>query len=123
MQPSQEFSDNTNEAQIRATNNGKEATKAILLDKIKGVLYGHAIGDAIGLGTEFLEKWNIKLLNSRLYYPKGYSHYNQIIPDRHRARWKKGEWTDDTDQMLCILQSIVRNETIDVRDIAQRIHD
>lgn len=118
MQPLHEFLDNNDQAQIRVTNDDKDDKKAVLLDKIKGVLYGQAIGDAIGLGTEFLEKRFIEI-----YYPQGYSHYNQIVPDRHRSRWKKGEWTDDTDQMLCILQSIIQNETIYVRDIAQRILD
>jgi len=86
-------------------------------DKIKGIIYGHAIGDAIGLGTEFLDKKQIAY-----YYPDGFSDYSQIIDDKHRMRWKKGEWTDDTDQMLCILESLVCKEFIDEIDIAKRIH-
>lgn len=86
-------------------------------DRIKGVIFGHAIGDAIGLGTEFLDKRQICA-----YYPKGFSHYEQIINDRHRSRWKKGEWTDDTDQMLCILESIIHTQNVDEKDVAQRIH-
>jgi ADP-ribosylglycohydrolase len=87
-------------------------------DRIKGVIFGHAIGDAIGLGTEFLNKEQIKV-----YYPNGFKNFNQIISDKHRSRWKKGEWTDDTDQMLCILESIIQHEKVVENDIAKRIHD
>ena len=34
--------------------------------------------------------------------------------------WQKGTWTDDTDQMLCILDSIIENKAIDLTDIAKR---
>ncbi len=71
---------------------------AIIKDKMLGCLYGQAIGDALGLGTEFMNKAEICK-----YYPQGISRYDQIIQDYHRYRWVKGDWTDDTDMMLCIL--------------------
>jgi ADP-ribosylglycohydrolase len=89
----------------------------LLIDKIKGLVYGQAIGDAIGLGTGFLNKQQINQ-----YYPNQLTDYQQIIQDKHRARWQKGDWTDDTDQMLCILDSILANQKVDYLDIAQRIH-
>jgi ADP-ribosylglycohydrolase len=87
-------------------------------DKIKGIIFGQAIGDALGLGTEFLTKEQIKR-----YYPNGLTNYAQIRQDNHRQRWKVGDWTDDTDQMLCILDSILINNKIEITDIAKRIYD
>jgi len=86
-------------------------------DRIKGLVYGHALGDAIGLGTEFMNKRQIKI-----FYPNGYSSYAQTVFDKHRSRWQKGEWTDDTDQMLCILESILNTHQVDEIDVARRIH-
>ncbi len=78
------------------------------VDKIKGIFFGQAIGDALGLGTEFLTKQQIAG-----YYPNGLSHYSQIIQDKHRERWAIGDWTDDTDQFLCICDSIVQKNEVD----------
>ena len=36
--------------------------------------------------------------------------YSQKVPDFHRSRWKEGDWTDDTDQMILILHSILFNK-------------
>lgn len=87
-------------------------------DKIRGVVFGQAIGDALGLGTEFL---SIEQINE--YYPDGLTNYDQIHQDNHRRRWKREDWTDDTDQMLCILDSILDLKIIEPNDIARRIYD
>jgi len=86
-------------------------------DRCKGVIFGHAIGDALGLGAEFMPKAAV-VTN----YPAGLTRYSQIIQDRHRSRWPIGDWTDDTDQMLCILDSILEYEDVRILDIARRIH-
>ncbi len=36
--------------------------------------------------------------------------YEHKIPDMHRCRWKNGDWTDDSDQMILIMQSLVDKE-------------
>ena len=59
------------------------------LDIIKGVFYGQAIGDALGLGTEFLSKRDVSI-----HYPNRLTDYSQIIQDTHRRRWNIGDWSD-----------------------------
>lgn len=71
-------------------------------DRIKGCIFGQAIGDALGLGTEFMSKEEV-MRN----YPHGLTDYAQIVQDRHRSGWKRGEWPDDTDMMLCIADAVV----------------
>ena len=85
----------------------------LLVDRIKGTIYGQAIGDALGLGTEFMDDSFM-----RLAYPQGFSHYDQIFQDEHRSRWKKGEWTDDTDMMLCIANAIIKDKGVNLTTIA-----
>jgi ADP-ribosylglycohydrolase len=91
--------------------------KEILLDKIKGAIYGQAIGDALGLGAEFLTKTQVSQ-----FYPGGLKDYDQIIEDGHRSRWEKGEWTDDTEQMICIFDSLLQKQQVDVKDIAKNLY-
>lgn len=56
-----------------------------ITEKMLGCLYGQAIGDALGLGSEFMSK--SKVADT---YPDGLSRYGQVIQDRHRYRWEKG---------------------------------
>lgn len=72
----------------------------IISDRMLGCLYGQAIVDALGLGSEFMSKENVEK-----NYPFGLKTYEQIIQDAHRSRWQIGAWTDDTDMMLCILSA------------------
>ena len=67
-------------------------------NRMKGCLYGQAVGDALGLGSEFMSKEECKIT-----YPDGLTQYSQIVQDAYRRRWPKGAWSDDTDMMLCVL--------------------
>ncbi|KAJ3083441.1 hypothetical protein HK102_001069 [Quaeritorhiza haematococci] len=80
-------------------------------DRIRGLLVGQALGDAIGLATEFMNKNRIKSV-----YKDGPIQFGPreaaenigvpILQDGHRSRFAKGAWTDDTDQALLILATI-----------------
>ena len=89
-----------------------------LLDKIKGTIYGQAIGDALGLGTEFMDDYDMAWK-----YPNGLTHYSEIYQDHHRRRWKKGDWTDDTDMMLCIANAIIKDKGVNLSSIAKNFKD
>jgi ADP-ribosylglycohydrolase len=54
------------------------------INKIKGTIYGQVIGDALGLGAEFMSKASVKE-----NYPKGLTDYDQIVQDYHRSKWEK----------------------------------
>lgn len=64
--------------------------------KIKGALYGFAIGDAMGATTEFMSEIEIK---------EKYGEVRDIIG----GGWlnlKPGEVTDDTQMTLCVCEAI-----------------
>lgn len=85
-----------------------------IIDRFKGCLYGQAIGDALGLGTECMTDEDISWK-----YPNGLQHYNQIYQDRHRKRWEIGDWTDDTDMMLCIADAVNEDKGVNFLNIAK----
>ena len=106
------------EFHINYTDLPEEKSANMVNDKIKGVIFGQAIGDALGLGTEFM---TMKEVNR--YYPNGLAYYDQIIQDYHRKRWAKGAWTDDTDMMLCLANAIIKDKDIKLSTIAQNFKE
>lgn len=56
-----------------------------LKDRMLGCLFGQAIGDALGLGSEFMDKNGVIK-----HYPDGLRYYSQIIKDVHRSDGQKG---------------------------------
>ena len=84
------------------------------IDRFKGCLYGQAIGDALGLGTEGMTDEDMAWK-----YPHGLQLYKQIYQDSHRKRWKIGDWTDDTDMMLCIADAVIEDKGVNFYNIAQ----
>ena len=86
-----------------------------LPSRIRGLVFGQAIGDALGLTTEFMSREEVKY-----HYPHGVDLYSDMVRDAHRGRWVPGEWTDDTAQFLCILDSLLEQGVVKPLDIARR---
>jgi ADP-ribosyl-[dinitrogen reductase] hydrolase len=70
-----------------------------MLNKMKGALFGLAIGDALGGTTEFLTKEEIK------------NKYGKVSEIMGGGVWKleKGETTDDTAMTLAVARGIIKN--------------
>jgi len=89
-----------------------------IVDKIKGTIYGQAIGDALGLGTEGMTDEDMAWK-----YPNGIRYYNEIFQDRHRKRWKIGDWTDDTDMMICIAKAVIKDKGVNYTTVARNFKE
>lgn len=89
-----------------------------LKSKINGMLYGIAIGDALGKGTELMNRKEAKA-----HYPDGLRMYSQIIRDAHRSQWKNNEWTNDTELLLRLCECVIANEGFDTHEICQMLLD
>ncbi|CAE6441304.1 unnamed protein product [Rhizoctonia solani] len=101
------------------------------VNKILGAALGGALGDAIGLFTEFLSRSHaIELYGPApvftLQSPLPTSHPPSLVgikPDRHRSAFEPSGWTDDTDQSILILLSFLASNgaQLDPRDFALRL--
>ncbi len=89
-----------------------------LNDKIRASIIGYAIGDALGKGTEFMTKPIV-----RLRYPHGLRTFGGIIRDVHRSQWAPNEWTNDTETLLRMAETMVASGTLDVPSQAATLKD
>lgn len=79
------------------------------IDKLKGAIYGLAVGDAIGVPYEFQSRGTFNCTDMI-----GYGTNKQ----------PKGTWSDDTSMTLALMDSINRcNGRIDVKDIRKAFKD
>ncbi|CAE7151326.1 unnamed protein product [Rhizoctonia solani] len=101
------------------------------VDKMLGATLGGALGDAIGLFTEFLSHSHAVQLYGptpvfTLQSPLPIPHPPGLVgvkPDRHRSMFEPSGWTDDTDHSLLILLSFLASNgtRLDPRDFALRL--
>ncbi|KAF4976987.1 hypothetical protein FZEAL_6425 [Fusarium zealandicum] len=106
----------------------KHADEAVarshLQDRIIGTLFGSALGDAIGLYTEFLSAQ----VSARTYPGRTFTllPLDKATPfrrDHHRNFHLPGDWTDDTDHATLILLSFLHGDgkSLDPQDFASRL--
>ena len=89
-----------------------------IMERIKGALYGFALGDALGLGTEFMTRDEIKA-----QYPDNLRSFDGYVRDSHRGQWKRGQWTNDTELVLDQIRSILRVGELDENEFARDFKD
>mmetsp|Transcript_20602 Transcript_20602/g.53242 ORF Transcript_20602/g.53242 Transcript_20602/m.53242 type:complete len:437 (-) Transcript_20602:139-1449(-) len=91
-----------------------------LADKVRGLIFGAALGDATGLATEFLNRTQVEG-----FYGEGFAFSprpSRLYPDTHRMMWTPGDWTDDTDQLVLVLQSLLHTRgRVDPADFSSRL--
>ncbi len=89
-----------------------------LHSKISGLLFGFAIGDALGIGTEFMSR---RVVEKK--YPDRLTDYSQIVRDAHRSQWQRGEWSNDTNYVLALVESLCECKGVDHMDYARRLRN
>ncbi|KAJ7843661.1 ADP-ribosylation/Crystallin J1 [Mycena olivaceomarginata] len=94
-----------------------------ILDRAEGALFGSALGDAIGIYTEFMTDW--QALEA---YGSSSPNFTLIPPetklhnDTHRCRFESRAWTDDTDHTILMILSYLRLRELSPKDFAIRLH-
>ncbi|KAF7316549.1 hypothetical protein MIND_00174200 [Mycena indigotica] len=93
-----------------------------VLDRAEGALFGSALGDAIGIYTEFMAAFQA----TEFYGPEPKI---SLIPpetplhnDTHRCRFESRAWTDDTDHTILMMLSFLRKRELSPDDFAARLH-
>ncbi|KAK4159613.1 ADP-ribosylation/Crystallin J1, partial [Cladorrhinum sp. PSN259] len=80
-----------------------------LHDHAVGVMIGSALGDAIGLYTEFMTKQEVvERYGSGVQFSLYPTPTVTFWVDDHRSTHTEGEWSDDTDQAIILLLAFLR---------------
>lgn len=98
--------------------NMKDNLDEKFLDRYRGAIVGFAIGDALGMPAEFLTPTKIR------------EHYHGKIDDfiepyisHPNDSLKAGQYTDDTQLMLAVAESIIDKSGVDCEDISKKFVD
>lgn len=81
----------------------ENATDPRLVDRLLGCIYGQALGDAYGLSTEFEDRDDV----ARKYPNCSLIPFPDYVLTGHNRRWMRGDWTDDTDQWILVLLTLM----------------
>ncbi|KAF9183850.1 hypothetical protein BGZ51_001974 [Haplosporangium sp. Z 767] len=98
-------------------------TKLQLRDRIRGCILGNALGDAYGLATEFMTTQQAKQRYGNGPIAFGRDSGYPVWDDHHRVFEERNDFTDDTDQLIVLLQSLEQtgNSKLCARNFANRL--
>ncbi|EGG24946.1 hypothetical protein DFA_03191 [Cavenderia fasciculata] len=99
-------------------NNKNNNNKCELIKLVLGCIYGSVLGDAYGLSTECLNKEQVLKAYGSNAIP-----FPGFLKTSHNSRWPKGDWTDESDQMIIALDSLLETGgKFDECNFAKRLH-
>jgi ADP-ribosylglycohydrolase len=75
-------------------------------NSVKGIMWGLALGDALGKPVEFFHLWRIK----EIYGPEGIMDLPQ-----------NSIWTDDTEMTFAIARALIKTHTLSIDEISTKI--
>lgn len=83
--------------------------------KFTGCLLGSAIGDALGMQTEGMESTDIKVKYNMVF------DYAPGRPGSHNEKLRPGQYTDDTEQTIILVRSIIAAGKFDADEFSKRL--
>lgn len=83
------------------------------MEKFEGCILGTAIGDALGMPVEGMSRKQIREI---------YGEVRDFLPSPY-GDLNAGEWTDDTEQMLVLAESILQTTYFNPNDFAEKLKD
>ena len=88
--------------------------QVVLFDKIAGLMYGCALGDCIGLPFEGRSTEHIKSLPTPPIVG---------LPQRNYRGITQGDWSDDTDQLILLMDVLTENKlNFNTRSFARKLY-
>ncbi|RUS89596.1 hypothetical protein EGW08_002614 [Elysia chlorotica] len=89
-----------------------------LRDRIIGLIFGAAIGDAIGLACRWMTDDEVAFH----YGSDSDLVYGRTVQDEHRVLWRQGDWTANFDQFMVCLESLANwGGVVDELEFARRL--
>ncbi len=90
-----------------------------LLQKYKGCLVGAAVGDALGMQVEGLTRSEIKQLRGT----QRVMDYGRAPPGHPNHKLLPGQYTDDTEQMILLAESIIEAWGFDLQVFSDKLRE
>ncbi|CAF1642874.1 unnamed protein product, partial [Didymodactylos carnosus] len=87
------------------------------LSAILGCIYGQCLGDAYGLATEFESKESV----ARMYPRQTAIPFPNYVRTANSSNWRKGDWSDDSDQMILIMETLIEKHSADELTFARKL--
>ncbi|KAI8091182.1 ADP-ribosylation/Crystallin J1 [Gilbertella persicaria] len=96
----------------------------VIVDKVKGMIFGALLGDSLGLATEGLSRSEIKQIYGN--GPIRFGMDEDGVPfyrDEYRSRFEENDFGDDAEQVLLVMESIFENSGHFLpKDFANRLY-